>query len=118
MRLDRASRPVTRAFTATDTYLPDFAVVADSAEIAALADEPALQADPDSVFLLDNVDVYGRKKYVDYLTFKAYNAEEDTELHLDQGMYTYMVRDYLKEKGYDIDFSRYDGVIPDELTTR
>ena len=118
MRLDRASRPVTRAFAATDTYLPDFAVVADSAEIAALADEPVLQADPDSVFLLDNVDVYGRKKYVDYLTFKAYNAEEDTELHLDQVMYTYMVRDYLKEKGYDIDFSRYDGVIPDELTTR
>ena len=29
-----------------------------------------------------------------------------------------MVRDYLKEKGYNIDFSRYDGVIPDSFTTR
>ena len=29
-----------------------------------------------------------------------------------------MVRDYLNEKGYDIDYARYDGVIPESLTTR
>lgn len=118
LRLDRASRPAARAYTATDKYLPSHITMAGELQLDTLSKDPFLQANPDSIFLLDNVNVYGRKKYVDYLTFKAYNAEEDTEFHLDQGKYTYMVRDYLKEKGYDIDFTRYDGVIPEELTTR
>lgn len=119
MRLDRGSRPATRAYTPADTYLPDFATLADAAKVEVEEEKvPAMQADPDSVFLLDNVDIYGRKKYVDYLTFKAYDAEEDTEFHLDQGYHTYMVRDYLTEKGYNIDNTRYDGVIPESITTR
>lgn len=117
LRLDRASRPAVRAYTANDTHLPEHAVMVDSLA-QDFSKDPFLQADPDSIFLLDNVDVYGRRKYIDYLTFKAYNTEEDTEFHLDQGKYTYMVRDYLKEKGYDIDDTRYTGVIPETLTTR
>ena len=117
IRLDRASRPAVKAYTATDTYLPQYS---ESSEMLYETTEkdPFLQEAPDSIFLLDNVDVHGRKKYIDFLTFKAYNAEEDTEFHLDQGNYTYMVRDYLAEKGYNIDYSRYDGVIPDSFTTR
>ena len=115
--LDRASRPAVRAYTDADTYLPLHPTMMFDT-LVAVEKDPFLQANPDSVFLLDNVDVHGRKKYVDFLTFKAYNAEEDTELHLDQGKYTYMVRDYLSEKGYNIDFSKYDGVIPVGLTTR
>lgn len=118
IRLDRASRPAVRAYTSADTHLPDHIVIEDQLSDSGQNNDPVLQANPDSVFLLDNVDIYGRKKYIDFLTFKAYNAEEDTELHLDQGKHTYMVRDYLKEKGYNIDFSRYDGVIPEKLTTR
>lgn len=118
LKLDRASRPTVRAYTLTDTYLTDDVATADDIEVERLSNEPSLQADPDSVFLLDNVDIYGRKKYVDYLTFKAYDAEEDTEFHLDQGNYTYMVRDYLTEKGYNIDYSRYTGVMPETITTR
>ena len=117
LRLDRASRPTTRAYTPADTYLPHH-VTTDNLQLETKDKDPFLQAVPDSVFLLDNVDVHGRKKYVDFLTFKAYDAEEDTEFHLDQGRYTYMVRDYLKEKGYNIDFTRYDGVIPESITTR
>ena len=119
MRLDRASRPAVRAYTGSDTYLPDFATLQGEEPVVEEAKkDPMLQEYPDSVFLLDNVDVYGRRKYVDYLTFKAYDAEEDTELHLDGGNYTYMVRDYLKDKGYDIDYTRYDGVIPEGISTR
>ena len=118
LKLDRASRPTVRAYTLTDTYLTDDVATADDIEVERLSNEPSLQADPDSVFLLDNVDIYGRKKYVDYLTFKAYDAEEDTEFHLDQGNYSYMVRDYLTEKGYNIDYSRYTGVMPETITTR
>lgn len=117
IRLDRASRPTAQAYTIADTYLPDFATLTDSVKVMTPKD-PFMQAAPDSVFLLDNVDIHGRRKYIDYLTFKAYNAEEDTELHIDQGRYTYMVRDYLTEKGYNIDYTRYDGVIPDGISTR
>lgn len=118
LKLDRASRPATRAYTQADTYLPDYVEVSDAVEVEKQSKEPAMQANPDSVFLLDNVDIYGRKKYVDYLTFKAYDAEEDTEFHLDQGNHTYMVRDYLAEKGYNIDYTRYTGVIPESIATR
>ena len=120
LRLDRGSRPAARSYEPGEIYLPDFATLLDEAAKAEenTPKDPMLQANPDSTFLLDNVDVYGRKKYVDYLTFKAYNAEEDTELHLDQGAYTYMVRDYLKDKGYNIDLAVYDGVVPDGITTR
>ena len=117
LRLDRASRPTVRPYTTADTYLPHHAD-AGNLQFDTPIEDPFLQANPDSIFLLDNVDVYGRKKYVDYLTFKAYNAEEDTEFHLDQGKSTYMVRDYLKDKGYNIDFTRYDGVIPPDSVTR
>ena len=120
MRLDRGSRPTTRAYALAETTIPDFVLMKEEEKKAEAATpkDPMQQAAPDSVFLLDNVDIYGRKKYVDYLTFKAFNADEDTELHLDQGKYTYTVRDYLKEKGYNIDFTRYDGVVPTDLTTR
>ena len=91
---------------------PTHALSSDTLFTEVAAKDPFLQAVPDSVFLLENIDVYGRKKYVDFLTFKAYDAVEDTELHLDQGNHTYLVRDYLKEKGYDVDLTRYDGVIP------
>ena len=116
LRLDRASRPTLQAYAPATTYLPKHA--ADTTTYAAKEKDPFMQALPDSVFLLDNVDVHGRKKYVDFLTFKAYNTEEDTELHLDQGRHTYTVRDYLIDKGYNIDLSRYDGVVPHTLTTR
>ena len=118
MRLDRGSRPAPRVYMLSDTYLPDFATLKGELPSEEVKKDPMMQAAPDSVFVLDNVDVYGRKKYIDYLTFKAFNAEEDTELHLDQGAYTYTVRDYLKDKGYDVDLSRYDGVVPNEITTR
>ena len=117
IRLDRASRPEVRTYTTADTYLPHHPEM-NSILLETPKEPPFSQANPDSVFLLDNVDVIGRKKYVDFLTFKAYNAEEDTELQLDQGRYTYMVRDYLTEKGYNIDYSIYDGVIPEEIKTR
>ena len=117
IRLDRASRPAVRAYTDADTYLP-LHPTAMHDTLVAVEKDPFLQANPDSVFLLDNVDIHGRKKYIDFLTFKAYNAEEDTEFHLDQGKYTYMVRDYLTEKGYNIDYSIYDGVIPVGTSTR
>lgn len=120
MKLDRASRPVTRSFTALDTYLPENRgeVLLLEASEAQEALDPFNPDDPDSTFLLDNVEIYGKRKYIDYMTFKAYDAHEDTEFVLDQGKLTYKVSDYLAEKGYDVDATRYNGVVPTGLTTR
>lgn len=119
MCLDRASRPELRAYTPLETCLPESVVDDNSNQSERMtAEEQALQEDPDSVFLLDNIDVHGRRKYIDYMTFKAFDAHEDTEFVLDRGKFTSKVRDYLADKGYNVDATRYDGVIPTGVTTR
>lgn len=118
MRLDRAARPEVRAFEPLEMWMPERTVVNDD-DAAVLSPAPkVLQSDPDSVIHLDEVEIDGRRRYIDYMTFKAFDAEEDTEYQLDCGKFTYKVYDYLKEKGYDLDVSGYDGVIPDEIRDR
>ena len=118
MRLDRSSRPELRCYEPIELWMPGHDVI-DDAEVAILAPVPKWQSsDPDSVIHLDEVEIEGQRKYIDYMTFKAFDAEEDTEHQLDCGKFSYKVYDYLKEKGYDLDVSGYDGVIPDEIRDR
>ena len=58
--------------------------------------------------MLDNVEVEGRRKYIDYCTFQAFDVAKDAELMTDKGEYTYMVSDYLKDKGYTL--TNWDGI--------
>ena len=55
--------------------------------------------------VLDNVEVEGKRKYIDYCTFQAFNVAKDAELMTDRGEYTYTVADYLVDKGYEITYS-------------
>lgn len=102
MRLDRSARPEVRPYESFELLLPDH-------ETVTLDDVPVVPAantfgqDPDSVIHLEEVQIDGKRKYIDYMTFKAFDAEEDTEHQLDCGRFTYKVRDYLREKGYDLD---------------
>lgn len=57
---------------------------------------------PAASILLDNVDVEGRRRYVDFCTFQAYDVAKDRELIIDKGEYTNMVADYLIDKGYTV----------------
>lgn len=117
MRLDRASRPTLRSYDPAELFLPQHPDVDDQEPLPTLAPQ-WMQPDPDSVYHLDVVEVDGRRRYIDFMTFKAFDAEEDTEYMLDQGRFTYKVSDYLREKGYDIDNSSYTGVVPDEIRER
>lgn len=117
IRLDRASRPELRCYDAAELVLPQHPAVDDEEPLPTFAPQ-WMQLNPDSVYHLDVVEIEGRRKYIDYLTFKAYNVEEDAEYMLDQGRFTYKVSDYLREKGYDIDCSNYIGVVPDDIRER
>ena len=55
--------------------------------------------------VLDNVEIEGKRKYIDYCTFQAFDVTKDAELMTDKGEYTYTVADYLVDKGYDISYS-------------
>ena len=118
MLLDRSARPALRAYDSAELLLPDYSTSIDDAQASLIPAPRTLQVDIDSVIHLDEVEIQGSRKYIDYMTFKAFDAEEDTEYQLDCGKFTYKVSDYLREKGYDIDLSVYDGRVPDEITDR
>jgi hypothetical protein len=118
MMLDRSARPDLRTYDPAELVLPDFSKEVDDAQAALIPAPRTLQVNIDSVIHLDEVEIQGSRRYIDYMTFKAFDAEEDTEYQLDCGKFTYKVSDYLREKGYDIDLTVYDGRIPDDITDR
>ncbi|MBR3021623.1 MAG: hypothetical protein IKH59_04565 [Bacteroidaceae bacterium] len=103
VRLERSSKPNLYAYTPLETWLPAYTWNSDSLFTVEEAEDSEYQLPPDA-HLLQEVEVQGRRKYIDYLTFKAFDAEKDAELILDEGDYTYKVVDYLREKGYDVTF--------------
>ena len=119
LRLDRSARPEVRAYDPIELFLPEHATLSLEDNVPAQTVPEWMQkVNSDIVIHLDEVEIEGSRKYIDYMTFKAFDAEEDTEYQLDCGNFTYKVSDYLKEKGYDLDVSRYDGVVDSSITTR
>ena len=55
--------------------------------------------------VLDDVDITAKRQFIDYDTFKAFDAMKDTELELDKGEYTTDIYGYLLEKGLNIDMA-------------
>jgi hypothetical protein len=102
LRLERASRPSLYAYTPLETWMPHYAWDADNLLTVEVADDKPYQLPSDS-HLLDEVEITGRRRYIDYLTFKAFDAEQDAEVMYDEGGYTYKVADYLIEKGYSLE---------------
>ncbi|MBR5963073.1 MAG: hypothetical protein IK000_02860 [Bacteroidaceae bacterium] len=103
VRLERSSKPALYAYTPLETWLPTYTWNSDSLLTVEEAEGPEYQLPPDA-HLLQEVEVQGRRKYIDYYTFKAFDAAKDAELMLDEGNYTYKVVDYLRDKGYDVTF--------------
>ncbi len=101
VRLERSSKPNLYAYTPLETWLPAYTWNSDSLFTVEEAEDSEYQLPPDA-HLLQEVEVQGRRKYIDYLTFKAFDAEKDAELMLDEGIYTYRVVDYLRDKGYNV----------------
>jgi len=107
VRLERSSQPVLRAYTPLETWLPTYAWNPDSMLTVEKAGDSEYQLPSDS-HLLDEVEVTGRRKYLDFYTFKAFDAAKDAELMLDEGKYTSKVEDYLRAKGYEVQLSMGD----------
>ena len=102
LRLERSSAPEVLAYPLAALPLQHRR---DTAKITIEDDVEALKQLPASSILLDNVDVEGRRRYVDFCTFQAFDVAKDKELIIDKGEYTNTVADYLIEKGYEISLS-------------
>lgn len=104
VRLERSSRPTLQPYQPIEMYIPGSIWNANIFSTNNGEDDDDNFQMPTDAHLLDEVEVTGRRMYIDYCTFKAYDAAKDTEIQLDEGKYTYKVIDYLAEKGYDVDY--------------
>ena len=99
LRLERSSAPEVLAYPLAALALQHRI---DTSDIAICESVEEIQKLPESSILLENVEVEGRRCYVDFCTFQAFNVSKDAELMIDKGKYTYTVADYLKDKGYEL----------------
>ena len=100
LRLERATAPDVLAYESAELHLQHRL---DTATYAPWVKEKDYIGE--KTIVLEQVEVEGRRKYIDYCTFQAFDAAKDAELMLDQGEYTYTVADYLIDKGYLITLS-------------
>lgn len=104
MRLERSTAPDVLAYEAGETRQQHRL---DTTTYALWVAEQPKDYLGDKSIVLDNVEVEGRRKYIEYCTFQAFDAAKDAELIIDRGEYTYMVSDYLIDKGYSLTY--WDG---------
>ncbi|MBO7416594.1 MAG: hypothetical protein J6U22_08455 [Bacteroidaceae bacterium] len=70
-------------------------------------DTLATVIDIDEGILLDEVDIIGKRQFIDYDTFKAWNVEQAAFQELDKGEYTTNLFGYLIRLGYDFYFPTF-----------
>ena len=102
MRLERSTAPDVLAYEAGGTRQQHR--LDTTAHTLWVAEQPKDYLGDKSI-VLDNVEIEGRRKYIEYCTFQAFDAAKDAELIIDKGEYTYTVADYLVDKGYAITYS-------------
>ena len=105
LRLERASAPDVVAYEVGETQLQHHLEASSQGQSEEDEKEQKPQSITDMTIVLDQVEVEGRRRYIDYCTFQAFDAAKDAELMIDKGEYTYTVADYLIDKGYDITLS-------------
>ena len=102
LRLERATAPDVIAFGQGQLHLQHRL---DSTVYTPWEKPEKRESMTEKTIVLDQVEVEGRRRYIDYCTFQAFDAAKDAELMIDKGEYTYTVADYLIDKGYDITLS-------------
>ncbi|MCQ2064290.1 MAG: hypothetical protein MJY66_00340 [Bacteroidaceae bacterium] len=101
IRLERAQLPSVRAYTKEELQ-PAWARKTPVEEtLADVSDFPTI-IDESKGIALPDVDIEGKRKYVDYFTFKAFDVYSDVETELDLGSYPTDVAGYLIDKGYTV----------------
>ena len=102
LRLERSSAPDVLAYETSELHLRHSL---DSTVYTPWEKPEKREPMTEKTIVLDQVEVEGRRRYIDYCTFQAFDAAKDAELMIDKGEYTYTVADYLIDKGYDITLS-------------
>ena len=117
VRFERSSFPAVQPFRPEDTFLPEWEGRYPTLFSWDEEDEkrklrveffPTWKdaQEAEMAFELDEVEILGKRKYIDYNRFRAFDAQRDNEMEVDEGNYTDIVAGYLeKEKGYDVEYS-------------
>ncbi|MBR4778626.1 MAG: hypothetical protein IK011_01910 [Bacteroidaceae bacterium] len=117
IRLERSSRPKVTPFHPEDIFLPRytnpyptiFSWQKDLLPKVDIFKEPGYsdrfqKSRGDTTYFIDEVVIEGKRRYIDYNRFRAFDAHKDTEMDLDEGMYTNNVAGYLESKGYSLQY--------------
>ena len=117
IRLERSSRPKVTPFHPEDIFLPRytnpyptiFSWQKDLLPKVDIFKEPGYsdrfqKSRGDTTYFIDEVVIEGERRYIDYNRFRAFDAHKDTEMDLDEGMYTNNVAGYLESKGYSLQY--------------
>ena len=99
---ERSMTPDIRAYYPAETTLRN---IAPKKRVIVAEEQPEDDNLPEVIwdnigYLLPDVDIQDKRKYVDYFTFKAFNVQQDIEAELDRAEFTGDVLGYLLDKGY------------------
>jgi len=103
IRLERSMIPQPRMYQPAETILTGLKEKAKgkTESVEEEEDYPVI-IDIDRGFVLDEVDIEGKRKYIDYFRFQAFDVPKDVELELDKAQYTTDLQGYLLNKGYQV----------------
>ena len=127
IKLDYTDIPEPRAISEQekfqDSHKPRKSVKTDVSADRQPEDTLATVIDVDEGILLDEVDIIGKRQFIDYDTFKAWNVEQAAYQELDKGEYTTDLFGYLNRLGYDFYYPpffyvHYKDKVPNDAITQ
>lgn len=114
---ERSMTPSLRPYLLPETTLRN--IDGRKKTAAKKADEPVEDGNMPEIiwdnigYLLPDVDINERRKYIDYFTFKAFNVQHDIELELDRAEFSGDIVGYLMDKGYEFSLRSDSSTTPD-----
>jgi hypothetical protein len=98
VRLERSYKPALHPYAPIDTFLPDPSI--NNALLPVWREDISDFVQPHDAIMLDEVEIKAGVLYVDYGTFRVYDAAEACEEIFDKGDFTYTYGDYLSKIGF------------------
>lgn len=114
---ERSMTPAIRPYHKAETTLRN---IISRNKVKKHVEEPADDNLPEVIwdnigYLLPDVDINERRKYIDYYTFKAFNVQQDIEAELDRAEFSGDILGYLHDKGYTFSVKADSGGIMNTL---
>lgn len=103
---ERSMTPGPRPYFVPETTLRN--IIANNRKVAGKPQEEAYDDNMPEIiwdnigYLLPDVEINDRRKYIDFHTFKAFNVGQDVEMELDKAEFSGDVLGYLMDKGYEL----------------